>query len=326
MKQEREELEEEMKDKKEEYEEMQEKLEDVDLDEMKEERDELKEKLSDLKNEVDNIEDDIEDIGDKEDKIEDRKEEIEDLQDDIDELEVEYDDLEEDLDEAEEKKNELQNNYERLDQKINDDEESLEDKEDNLEDEQERLEDKQEEFEDLEEELGELRELEERINEVEEALEIYSQSETQMRDVNIQRLEQKVYKWYQELAARHEFKQLSIDRDDYRLKGIPMNADREYSISDYQGGGQTTLTALAYQLALADMTGSNDFMMIDEPTDATDSENRESLLEMIHNAVQQFSQILLITHHGVGREKANNIIRIEKVDERESKVTYPMEE
>lgn len=90
-----------------------------------------------------------------------------------------------------------------------------------------------------------------------------------------------------------------------------MNADREYSISDYQGGGQRTLTALAYQLALAEMTGT-DFLMIDEPTDATDSDNRENLLEIIQNAVKQFNQILLITHHGIGREKADNIIQVEK--------------
>jgi ATPase involved in DNA repair len=107
---------------------------------------------------------------------------------------------------------------------------------------------------------------------------------------------------------------------------MPQNAGKELSISDYQGGGQRTLTALAYQLALAEMTGSTDFMMIDEPTDATDSENRESLLEMIHNAIKQFSQILLITHHGAGREKASNIIRVEKISEEESQVIYPLEE
>ncbi|MFB6215729.1 MAG: hypothetical protein ABEJ72_01990, partial [Candidatus Aenigmatarchaeota archaeon] len=142
----------------------------------------------------------------------------------------------------------------------------------------------------------------------------------------IQRLESKVFSWYQELAAKHEFKHLKIDRDNYELLGIPQNAGQELPIADYQGGGQRTLTALAYQLALAEMTGASDFMMIDEPTDATDSENRESLLEMIHNAVKQFSQILLITHHGVGREKADNIIKVEKVSEEESKVTYPLEE
>ncbi len=72
------------------------------------------------------------------------------------------------------------------------------------------------------------------------------------------------------------------------------------------------------------MTGATDFMMIDEPTDATDSENRENMLEMIHGAVKQFSQILLITHHGVGREQANNIIKIVKKNSEESKVEYPL--
>jgi ATPase involved in DNA repair len=145
-----------------------------------------------------------------------------------------------------------------------------------------------------------------------------------MRDINLQRLEKKIFNWYQELAAKQEFKQLKIDRESYELRGIPRNTNQELSISNYQGGGQRTLTALAYQLALAEMTGATDFMMIDEPTDATDSENRENMLEMIHGAVKQFSQILLITHHGVGREQANNIIKITKKNSEESKVEYPL--
>jgi DNA repair exonuclease SbcCD ATPase subunit len=52
--------------------------------------------------------------------------------------------------------------------------------------------------------------------------------------------------------------------------------------------------------------------MIDEPTDATDSDNRSRLLEMIHQAVDSFNQIILITHHGAGREKAEHIIQVDK--------------
>jgi DNA repair exonuclease SbcCD ATPase subunit len=154
--------------------------------------------------------------------------------------------------------------------------------------------------------------LQQRVDKVEEALEIYSQAGNAVREELARKLEAKVFEWYKQLAASHEFKQLRIDPEDYQLRGVPDGADQEYSISDYQGGGQRTLTALAYQLAIAESTGRTSLLMIDEPTDATDSDNRSRLLEMIHQAVDSFNQIILITHHGAGREKAEHIIQVDK--------------
>lgn len=308
----------------EEIEGLKEEMEGTGIEDLEQDRDGLKEAINDLQNRKERIEEGLEDLEKKESELEKHRELIQGVKDDIEELDVEYGDVKQELEAAEKAKNELEKRHAGLRTQVRNDREKLKELQEDMAREIRRLKGRREELEELEEELEELEELEKRVEEVEEALEVYSSSESEARDVNISRLESKVFKWYQELAARHEFKHLSIDREDYRLKGVPVNADREYSITDYQGGGQITLTALAYQLALAEVTGS-DFLMVDEPTDATDSENRESLLEMIHAAVNQFSQILLITHHGVGREKADNIIKLEKLDDGRSKVRYPLE-
>jgi ATPase involved in DNA repair len=195
-----------------------------------------------------------------------------------------------------------------------------------VEEQEEKIEEHGESLDEVEDEIERLEGLEDRIEEARDLNRIYSSSEKEMREVNLRRLERKVFNWYQELSASQEFKDLRIDRDTYQLRGTPQNAGQELGITDYQGGGQRTLTALAYQLALAEMTESTDFLMVDEPTDATDSENRENLLEMIHKAEKQFNQILLITHHGAGREKAENIIRVEKEDSETSKIEYPVDQ
>jgi len=54
-------------------------------------------------------------------------------------------------------------------------------------------------------------------------------------------------------------------------------------------------------------------LILDEPTDAVDSENVPQLLEYIAKSSQEIGQILLVTHHGQGEEEGVNLIRVKKV-------------
>ena len=70
------------------------------------------------------------------------------------------------------------------------------------------------------------------------------------------------------------------------------------------------LLALAYKLSLADSLGRPSLLIIDEPTDGTDTENLQSLLDRITALSGLFPQTLVITHHGLAQEEADSIIHI----------------
>ena len=55
-------------------------------------------------------------------------------------------------------------------------------------------------------------------------------------------------------------------------------------------------------------------LILDEPTDAIDSENVPHLLEYIARSSREIGQVLLVTHHGQGEEEGVNLIRVRKVD------------
>jgi len=61
-------------------------------------------------------------------------------------------------------------------------------------------------------------------------------------------------------------------------------------------------------------------LILDEPTDAVDSENIPQLLEYIARSSREIGQVLLVTHHGHGEEEGVNLIRVRKLDG-ESRVT-----
>ena len=80
------------------------------------------------------------------------------------------------------------------------------------------------------------------------------------------------------------------------------------------GGGHQSLFALAERLALLKVMNFPNMLILDEPTDAVDSENVPHLLDYITRSSREIGQILLITHHGQGEEEGVNLIRVRKVD------------
>ena len=89
------------------------------------------------------------------------------------------------------------------------------------------------------------------------------------------------------------------------------------------GGGHQSLFALAERLALLRVRNFPHLLILDEPTDAVDSEHVPHLLAYIARGSREIGQVLLVTHHGQGEEEGVNLIRVAKVGG-ESKVTQEL--
>ena len=284
----------------------------LDVEALREKKSEKEKRLARKEERIQNLEQQAGKVS----NLEEKRHNIEEKMGDVPE------DPEESFEQVSENVSKLQRRRQSLETSIQKDREKLEDLRERASNRRSEAQEHEGELENMRGEIEELEALQQRVNKIEEALEKYSNAGNAARNELARDLQAKVFEWYKQLAASHEFKQLRIDPEDYQLRGVPDGADQEYSISDYQGGGQRTLTALAYQLAIAESTGRTSLLMIDEPTDATDSDNRSRLLEKIHQAVDSFNQIILITHHGAGREKAEHIIQVDK-DGDTSKIQKP---
>ena len=114
-----------------------------------------------------------------------------------------------------------------------------------------------------------------------------------------------------EQIREKKYTMIGFDPDNYSLLAKPLGFDDLVPVKEYSGGGHETVFSLALRLALSQTAGNRDFMLFDEPTDATDTYNRDQIIEALMKASQSFNQILLITHHGLGREYTVNTITIE---------------
>ena len=105
---------------------------------------------------------------------------------------------------------------------------------------------------------------------------------------------------------------MEVDPKNYHLLVVPSSSPNIEPVpaNKYSGGGHKMLLALAYKLALADSLGRPSLLMIDEPTDGTDAENLQSLLDRVTSLSGIFPQTLMITHHGLAQEEANSIINV----------------
>jgi len=126
-------------------------------------------------------------------------------------------------------------------------------------------------------------------------------------------LEKKVLNLHQQLSADDEFKQVIIDSDNYSLSVVPKGLDTDdfYPAAVYQGGGHKLILGLSYKLALGELIGFPPFLLVDEPTEFMDSNNRVNLLSNI-KIIADNSQLILITHQDVDKIQANKKIEIKK--------------
>lgn len=168
--------------------------------------------------------------------------------------------------------------------------------------------------------LSRIGEYETKISVLERIVGRYGEYEKELRDRVLRRLEWLTYKYFQRLTDQQVYSGCHIDRETYILEVRPLGAER--MIPAWRaGGGHESLFALSERLALLRVMRFPHLLILDEPTDAVDSENIPQLLEYIARSGREIGQILLVTHHGYGEEEGVNLIKVKRV-EGESRVYH----
>ena len=154
-------------------------------------------------------------------------------------------------------------------------------------------------------------EYEAKIRVLEAVGEHYKSYEAVLRENTLKSLEWLTYKYFERLTDQQVYSGCSIDRDRYILEVQPQGSGR--LIPAWRaGGGHESLLALAERLALLRVKEFPHLLILDEPTDAVDSENVPQLIEYIAKSSNEIGQVLLVTHHGQGEEEGVNLIRVRK--------------
>jgi len=143
-----------------------------------------------------------------------------------------------------------------------------------------------------------------------------------VRKVKLEVLAKKTFEMYERLISRSFYKDMKISEGDYSLLVKSKNGivDEFFPAKVRAGGGNETIMALSERIALVQLLGYNGVLMFDEPTDATDSDNLNTLVEGILSINDDFQQIFLITHHGIALEHARNTISLLYDEERNSTI------
>ena len=183
---------------------------------------------------------------------------------------------------------------------------------------QEWLTKQQETLEKAETDIKMIAEYEAKIKTLEAVMDRYSEYEQELRENTLSLLEYRTYEYFQRLTDQQNYSSCQIDRQRYTLEVQPIGSPR--SIPAWRaGGGHESLFALAERLALLRVMGFPHMLILDEPTDAVDSENIPQLLEYIAKTSEEINQVLLVTHHGYGEEQGVNLINVSK-SENDSRV------
>ena len=159
--------------------------------------------------------------------------------------------------------------------------------------------------------LDGISEYESKIGALERILDRYTAYETELRENTLRDLEYRTYGYFQRLTDQQLYSSCHIDRESYVLEVQPIGSPRPIP-AWRAGGGHESLLALAERLALLHVMGFPHMLILDEPTDAVDSENVPQLLDYISRTSDEIGQVLLVTHHGYGEEQGVNLITVSK--------------
>lgn len=161
--------------------------------------------------------------------------------------------------------------------------------------------------------LSSISEFEAKIRTVERMEQRYTEYEKEMRETILRLLGDLTFKYFQRLTDQQLYSRSAIDPENYSLQVLPIGTTR-FIPAWRCGGGHQSLFALAERLALLRVMNFLHLLILDEPTDAVDSENIPLLLEYIARSTGEIGQIILVTHHGYGEEEEMNNIMVSKLN------------
>ncbi len=142
--------------------------------------------------------------------------------------------------------------------------------------------------------------------------EIFNKTQEIIRDNVSASLEEKIFEFHNKLSTEEEFERVYVDSEDYSLYITPkgMEIDKDiYPAWVYEGGGYKLILGLAYKLSLSELIGKSSFLLIDEPTEFIDVNNRQNLLSNL-SYIAKDTQVLLITHQDVDKIICDNKIKL----------------
>ena len=154
----------------------------------------------------------------------------------------------------------------------------------------------------------------------EELIEKLKKGIENIRSVKLKDIAYEALKIYNSLTDQHVYKAFRINPENYIVEVQPIDLD-EYIPAARVGGGHQTLIALALRLAMLKILGGEALLILDEPTYGVDSDNIPQLLTHIAEAAKKVSQVILVTHYGLGEEEAANIIKVERGEDGASQAT-----
>lgn len=143
---------------------------------------------------------------------------------------------------------------------------------------------------------------------------IFKETQQIIRDNVSSALEEKVLKYHNILSTEKEFEKVYIDNEDYSLSITPKGMEKDKDIYPawvYEGGGYKLILGLAYKFSLSELIGKSSFLLIDEPTEFIDVNNRENLLSNL-SSIAENTQVILITHQDVDKIVCENKIKLQR--------------
>jgi exonuclease SbcC len=143
--------------------------------------------------------------------------------------------------------------------------------------------------------------------------EIFKDTQEIIRNNVSTALEERILDYHRLLSSEDEFESIHIDNEDYSLSITPKGMDPKnyYPAWVYEGGGYKLLLGLSYKLSLSELISKSSFLLIDEPTEFIDANNRENLLSNI-SSLAETTQVILITHQNVDKIECDNKIELKK--------------
>ena len=131
----------------------------------------------------------------------------------------------------------------------------------------------------------------------------------EVRRRRLERIAQRALAIYERMTDQRIYNAFRIDPETYQVY-VSTPSLGEAIQATRVGGGHRTLISLALRLAMLQVLNYRHLLIMDEPTYGVDEENLPQLLSHIARLSKEVGQVILVTHHSLGVEDADNIIEV----------------